>query len=372
MAKVKKFGNCVVLAGANAARQIQQQGLQQSMVSTLVGASGGPKWLSISQLDRVLIGEFFRDRTTPIATLGSSIGSFRNMCYATANPMAALETLEYGYVNQSYASDRPSPSEITAAGEKILLEVLGGEGAAQVASNPVWRSHFVTVRGRGPLASEKKALLAPALLASALANAISRRSLSAFWDRVVFHSGSAPSVAFRNLSTVNTPLSADNVCPAVLASGSIPLVMAGVPTPAGAPAGNYRDGGITDYHFDLGFEHPPGLVLYPHFFPYMVPGWFDKSLRWRWVRGGAMDNVVLVAPSPAWVAQLPFGKIPDRDDFVKLSTEERLKYWNAVTEAGKQVAEDFFEMWQTGAIADELIEVGGNQAPHKLALAMSA
>ncbi|WP_299592090.1 hypothetical protein [uncultured Microbulbifer sp.] len=371
MSKAKQYKSCVVLAGANAARRVRQEGLSQEMVSTLVGASGGPKWLSISQLDRVLIGEFFRDRTTPIATLGSSIGSFRNMCYATANPLAALETLEYGYINQTYASERPAPAEITAAGEKILLDVLGEEGAAEVAANPVWHSHFVTVRGRGPLASERKAVLAPALLASALANAVSRRTLRAFWDRVVFHSGQVPTVAFRNLSTVNTPLSAENVCPAVLASGSIPLVMAGVPTPAGAPSGNYRDGGITDYHFDLGFAHPQGLVLYPHFFPYMVPGWFDKSFRWRWVRGGAMDNVILVAPSPEWVSRLPFAKIPDRDDFMQLPTADRLKYWNAVTEAGKQVAEDFFEMWQTGAIADALIEVGSQQSPHKLAQAMS-
>ncbi|TLM77637.1 hypothetical protein FDY93_08520 [Microbulbifer harenosus] len=368
VAIVKKQRSCVILAGANAARRVRDEGLRPDGISTLVGASGGPKWLCISQLDRVLIGEFFRERTAPIATLGSSIGSFRNMCYATSSPMAALETLEYGYVNQTYDSARPTPAEITAAGERILRDVLGSRGAEEVAGNPVWRSHFVTVRGRGPLASEKKALLAPALLASALANAVSRRSLRAFWDRVVFHSGASPSVDFRNLYTVNTALNAENVCAAVLASGSIPLVMAGVPTPAGAPVGNYRDGGITDYHFDLGFEHPDGLVLYPHFFPYLVPGWFDKSFRWRWVRGGAMQNVILVAPSPGWVAKLPYGKIPDRDDFVKLSTEERLRYWNAVTEAGKQVAEDFYELWQTGAIADELIEVGGDQALHKLAL----
>nr|WP_277611042.1 hypothetical protein [Microbulbifer celer] len=360
------------MAGANAARRVREEGLNQNMVSTLVGASGGPKWLAISQLDRVLIGEFFRDRNQPIATLGSSIGSFRNMCYATASPLAALEKLEYGYINQVYDSEKPTPAEITAAGEKILREVLGEQGAREVAENPVWHSHFVTVRGRGPLASERKAVLGPALLASALANAVSRRTLRAFWDRVVFHSQAQPSIAFRNLSTVNTRLSPDSVCPAVLASGSIPLVMAGVPTPEGAPAGNYRDGGITDYHFDLGFQHPDGLVLYPHFFPYLVPGWFDKSFRWRWVRGGAMQNVLLVAPAPDWVAKLPFGKIPDRDDFIQLTTDERLKYWNQVTEAGKQVAEDFYELWQTGAIADEMIEVGSDQAPHKLALAMSA
>lgn len=199
-----------------------------------------------------------------------------------------------------------------------------------------------------------------------LANAISRRSLAAFWDRVVFHSGANAGVHFDNLRTINTALSEENVYAAVLASGSIPLVMTGVPNPLGAPAGNYRDGGITDYHFDLRFRHPEGLVLYPHFFPYMVPGWFDKNLSWRWVRGGALQNTLLLAPSPAFVARLPYGKVPDRNDFYKLTTGERLKYWNTVMDISKRVADDFYELWQTGAIAGHLIEVGADDIPHKM------
>lgn len=365
---MKKY-SCVLLAGAGAAKRIREEGLRQELFSTLVGASGGPKWLAISQLDRVLIGEFFRDRREPIATLGSSIGSFRNMCYAMDDAMGALERLEYGYIHQTYATAKPTPAEITATGGKILSDVLGADGARQVAENPLWHSHFVTVRGRGPLASERRALLLPALLASALANMVSRRHLSAFWDRVVFHSGEAPAVHFNSLATINTRLTAENVCPAVLASGSIPVVMAGVRDPQGAPAGNYRDGGITDYHFDLRFQQPPGLALYPHFFPYLVPGWFDKTLAWRRVRGAALHNTLLIAPSPAWVAKLPYGKIPDRDDFYKLSEQERLHYWNTVVDAGRQVAEDFHEIWQTGAAADHLIEVGDGQTPQKRAQA---
>ena len=364
--------NCVLLAGAGAAQRIRAEGLRQEQFSTLVGASGGPKWLVISQLDRVLMGEFFRGRSEPIATLGSSIGSFRNMCYAMGDSVGALERLEYGYVNQTYANEKPTPAEITDTAGEILRNVLGDDGAHQVAENPLWHSHFVTVRGRGPLASEKRALLAPSLLASALANALSRHSLSAFWDRVVFHSGESPAVHFSNLHTTNTRLSEENVLPAVLASGSIPLVMAGVQNPQGAPAGNYRDGGITDYHFDLLFEHPQGLALYPHFFPYMVPGWFDKSLIWRWVRGGAMQNTLLVVPSPGFVAKLPYGKIPDRNDFYKLTNDERLKYWNSVVEMGKRVAEDFFEMWQQGRVVDHLIEVGVDDVPHKMARVAAA
>ncbi|GAA5525393.1 hypothetical protein Maes01_01962 [Microbulbifer aestuariivivens] len=361
-----KKPTCVLLAGANAARRIREEGLHPDQFSTLIGASGGPKWLVISQLDRVLIGEFFHNRQQPIATLGSSIGSFRNLCYAMEDALSALERLEHGYVNQVYDSGRPTPEEITATAGRMLQAVLDQDGARQVAGNPVWQSHFVTVRGRGPLASERRTLLAPALLTSALANALTRNSLSAFWDRVVFHAGAESRVRFRNLRTIDVSLTKENVSSAVLASGSIPLVMAGIRDPHGAPRGNYRDGGITDYHFDLGFERPPGLSLYPHFFPYMVPGWFDKSLTWRWVRGGAMADTLLVAPSPGFVASLPYGKIPDRDDFARLTTDERLKYWNTVVDMSRRVAEDFYEMWQTGAITDHMIEVGADDVLHRL------
>jgi len=356
----------MLLAGASAARRIREEGLHQGQFSTLVGASGGPKWLVISQLDRVLMGEFFKGRRDPIVTLGSSIGSFRNMCYAMKRPLAALECLEHGYIHQSYASGKPTPAEITAAGERILLDVLGDSGAHEVVNNPRWHSHFVTVRGRGPLASERRAFLAPALFASALANVVSRHSLRVFWERVVFHSGSDAAVQFGNLSTVNTALSTENVCAAVLASGSIPLVMAGVQNPAGAPRGNYRDGGITDYHFDLRFHHPQGLVLYPHFFPFMVPGWFDKGLSWRRVRGDAMASTLVLTPSPAFVERLPYGKIPDRNDFYKLGPDERVRYWKRVVALSRQVADDFHEIWQSGRAEEHLIEVGSDEIPHKL------
>ncbi|WP_444884274.1 hypothetical protein [Microbulbifer sp. PSTR4-B] len=361
-----KNRSCILLAGAKAARRVREEGLHQGQFSTLVGASGGPKWLVISQLDRVLMGAFFKGRSEPIATLGSSIGSFRNMCYAMENPLAALERLEYGYIHQSYGDTKPTPAEITATGGAILQEVLGGSGAREVVENPLWQSHFVTARGRGPLASEKRAILAPALFTSALVNAVSRHSLKAFWERVVFHSRAQATVKFGNLSTANAPLTRENVREVVLASGSIPLVMAGVRNPAGAPLGNYRDGGITDYHFDLRFSHPRGLVLYPHFFPFMVPGWFDKGLSWRRVRGDAMMSTLLIAPSPGFVERLPFGKIPDRNDFYKMPSDERVRYWKKVVEMSRQVADDFYEIWQTGRVADHLIEVGSDDLPHKL------
>lgn len=73
----------------------------------------------------------------------------------------------------------------------------------------------------------------------------------------------------------------ENVLPVLLATASIPLVLNGVSAIPGAPAGLYRDGGLTDYHLANPLTGKEGIVLYPHFLPQVVPGWFDKSLSWR-------------------------------------------------------------------------------------------
>ena len=62
------------------------------------------------------------------------------------------------------------------------------------------------------------------------------------------------------LPTQHTELSTTNLRQAVLASGSIPLVLNPVEDIAGAGVGRYYDGGVTDYHFDLPFTDN-GLVL---------------------------------------------------------------------------------------------------------------
>ncbi len=56
--------------------------------------------------------------------------------------------------------------------------------------------------------------------------------------------------------------------------------MAGVRSTPSLP-GTLFDGGIIDYHFDFSYGRRKGLVLFPHFFDRITPGWFDKPLRWR-------------------------------------------------------------------------------------------
>ena len=56
-----------------------------------------------------------------------------------------------------------------------------------------------------------------------------------------------------------------------------------------------------------------------------------------------MHNVLIVSPSKNFIAGLPYGKIPDRNDFMRFKgrDEERLDYWNKAIEAGRILGKNF-------------------------------
>ena len=60
-------------------------------------------------------------------------------------------------------------------------------------------------------------------------------------------------------------------------------------------------------------------MLYPHFVPYVTPGWLDKFLPWRRRSSGHawLTNMLLVAPSPSFLGRLPNKQLPDRQDFYR-------------------------------------------------------
>lgn len=332
-----------VFAGATARARLAKRGWDPELFTLLLGASGGPKWLVLGGLDRVLFGDFLRRRTTPLTVYGSSIGAWRHACLAQDDPVAALERFERAYIHQTYASERPGPEEITAVSREILGRLLGEDGGRQILESPRFATQICTARGRGPTASGRRGLHGIGLGLAALSNALDRRLLQPWYQRVVFsRSGDAGAsgLAFRDFSTTYAPLTSDNVEAAILASGSIPLVLVGVDDPPDAPPGRYWDGGIVDYHHDLTAYRGEGLVLYPHFFGHITPGWFDKRFAGRRPRGEVLDRLVLLAPSDAFVARLPGGAIPDRTDFDRLAPEARIEAWWRVVHLARELGEE--------------------------------
>ncbi len=336
-------------AGPTAYAHIDEHGFGLDQVSTLVGASGGAKWLVLSQLDKVLL-EALRPRATPLSLIGSSIGAWRFACYARTDGLATLNRLEHGYINQSY-SGAPTASQVSQTSREILDLLLGVRGAQEIVTHPQMRLNIVTARARGPVASERRGVLLPALGVSAAANVLSRRALGGFFERVVFadarQAGLDGMFADDVLATRRVPLAENNVIPAVLASGSIPLVLEGVRDIPGGPPGVYRDGGVIDYHFDSTLARE-GLVLYPHFFGHLAPGWFDKMWPRRRAGKRMWDRALLMYPSPEFIAALPQGRVPDRHDFINMSNAERLASWNQVVAACGQLADELRAVLEHG------------------------
>jgi hypothetical protein len=133
------------------------------------------------------------------------------------------------------------------------------------------------------------------------------------------------------------------------ASCAIPFVLKAIHNIDGAPSGAYWDGGITDYHLHLNWlqqtqeNSKQKLVVYPHFQKAVIPGWLDKSLKWRHKATSFLDSTIVLAPRPEWVQSLPNGKLPDRQDFVTYGQDlnARVKVWQAATLASQQMADEF-------------------------------
>lgn len=347
-------GALTVKAGPGALRTLRRHGFAPELVQVMAGASGGPKWLVLGHLDRVIVSSLFDGRREPLHLVGSSIGAWRFACYAQRDPLAALERFERAYMEQRYPV-RPTAEEVTAKSRAILSEVLQQDGAGEILDHPFFRLNVMAVRSRGLAASERRPLLLASLGLSALANAASRRALGWFYERALFYDRRTPPPFFDvdDFPIERIGLDGDNLADAVLATGAIPLVLQGVSGIAGAPPGVYRDGGIIDYHFDMAMAEGDRLVLYPHFFGHLIPGWFDKALSRR-ARAASVDRVLLLSPSEEFVARLPNGRIPDRHDFERMDDETRIVCWRRAIDESRRLGDELAELLARDALASRV------------------
>lgn len=63
----------------------------------------------------------------------------------------------------------------------------------------------------------------------------------------------------------------------------------------------------------------------------------------------------MIAPSDAFVATLPGGKVPDRNDFVELGNDERIERWHAVDAACRVLAEDLVDLTEGGRLRSRVM-----------------
>ncbi len=358
-------------AGPRALAQLRERGLRAEDVRAMPAAAGGAKGITLNPLDRFIFGQWLQGPASTarqtVHLLGASIGAWRMAaaCLQQAGGAdAALAQLAEDYITQRYdhaPGKMPTASTVSRAFGQKIDERLGVR-AAEVLSHPRFRLHVFTSRGRHVLARQGRVRTPAGYLGAFIANAAHRRALGAFIDRVVFADPRDPlPFGLADFRTHRAALTPTNLAPAILASCSIPFWLDAVHDIPSGPRGAYWDGGITDYHLHLnyaamddgqvpGWGGGPGLVLYPHFQPHIVPGWLDKGLKRRHRASPMLDNLVVLSPSPAWVARLPNAKLPDRNDFKAYGDDDagRVRDWRIAVAESQRLADEFAEVVTAG------------------------
>ncbi|WP_296184183.1 patatin-like phospholipase family protein [Pseudomonas sp. UBA1879] len=344
-----------IKAGQRALARIRDHGLAPADVGIIPGAAGGPKALGIQGLDLALFGEWLPRVERERSLIGASIGSWRFASACLPDPVEGLERLGQLYNEQSFAKG-VTMAEVTRSCVKMLDDLLQGRDAS-VLNNAHYRLNVMIVKSHGLLALDHRGGLGLGLGSVIANNLVGRARLSRHFERLILHDArlAPPLSALKDFPSRCVPLDVSNLRQALLASGSIPMVMQGVTDIPGVGPGTFRDGGLLDYHLDLPYSGSD-IVLYPHFTDKIIPGWFDKTLPWRRGDLGRLQDVVLLAPSRDYLASLPFGKLPDRSDFKRFlgKDAERQRYWRTAMEQSQRLGDEFIDLVDSGRLAGRL------------------
>lgn len=342
-------------AGPIALRHLRERGLRPEDVRIVPAAAGGPKGLVLNPLDRFLFGQWLVGCTATLHLVGASIGAWRMASACLADADRGLAEMAEAYVTQQYPHQlgkAPAARDVSRIFGGLLHEHLGAR-VGEVLAHPTCRLHVVTSRGRHVLRRDGRIRTPLGYIVAALSNAAHRRMLGLWLERVLFSDPrDALPLPLSDLGTRHVALGSDNLTAAIQASCSIPLWLEAVHDIPGAPRGAYWDGGITDYHLHWNYAAlGEGLALYPHFQARIVPGWLDKGLKRRHRASPWLDRLVVLSPDPQWIASLPGGKLPDRDDFKTFVDDDaaRITRWRRAIAESQRLADEF-AAWVRGHV----------------------
>src|SRR5690606_34149865 len=226
--------------GKRALARIREQGLQPADVGILPGAAGGPKGLGIQGLDLALFGEWLPRAPRERTLIGASIGSWRFASACLPDACAGIRRLGELYTSQRFAK-RVTMAEVSRSCVRLLDELLQGQDSA-VLNNPLYRLNVVVVRSHGLLQHDHRGKLGLGLSSVIGNNLLGRKRLARHFDRVILHDArqAPPLAALNDFRSHFHTLVEGNLRHALLASGSIPMVMEAIRDIPGLEPGSYR------------------------------------------------------------------------------------------------------------------------------------
>jgi hypothetical protein len=345
-----------IKAGEHACERIRDGGFSLDDFAGYAGPAVGPRWLIASGFDLTLLKEKSLGRLRPLTLVGASAGAWRFAAWIQPEAEKSYRQLIESYITTTYTrADKPLSIRKSLA--TIINKTIEGDALPFALSHRDYRLAIITARAKNLTAAGNIFLQRLGFAFSFIGNAFSRSFLPIFFERVVFYSGPKPPAftmrpEFRGLCV---PLNKTNFKSVLVATGAIPLIITGVRDIFGAPRGVYRDGGLIDYHLagNFGTKDSDLTLLFLHQ-DRLIPGWLDKRLTSRKPPAHDMKNTVLVYPSEDFIATLPLGKVPDREDFVTFvdEPETRIANWRQAVAKAEPLGEVFLELVASGRIKD--------------------
>jgi len=348
--------NIRVRAGRKAYEIIRDGGFNLDGIGTYFGPAGGPRWLVASGFDRTLLKEESLGRTYPVWLVGASAGAWRFAAWLQPEALKSYGTLVEAYIGATYGRI-DTPETILQSLIGIVNAYIEDDALPFALSSKRYRLAVLTCRTGHLLAFRHPSIQRVGFLLCFLANGIHPSLIHRFAERVVFFYGPHPPefCLVKGFRGRFIALSEANFKSAVIASGAIPIAVEGVRDIFGAPDGVYRDGGLIDYHINQDYgTRTGGLTLFFHHQDRIVPGWMDKKLKRRRPPESALDSVVMVYPSDAFLEKLPGGRIPDRGDFETFIDDPatRIANWRRTVELAAPLGEEFLDLIASGRLKD--------------------
>ncbi len=351
-------GNIRIRAGKQAYAIIKSGGFNLDRIATYFGPAGGPRWLVTSGFDLTLLRERALGRKNPVWLVGASAGAWRFAAWPQPEADKSYLALMDAYITAEY-NRKDTPQTILKSLKSIVDSYIEDDGLSFAVASKRYRLSILTARMKNLAASENPFLQRAGFLSIFLANAASARLIHNLAERVVFHSSPLPPdfCIRKEFKGRFCQLNEANFKSAVVASGAIPLVVAGIHDIFGAPYGVYRDGGLTDYNINQDYRTKNGgLTLFFHHQERIVPGWMDKSFKKRHPRPEFLDSILMVHPSETFVDKLPDRRIPDRTDFKTFMDDPktRIAKWRAAVELASPLGEEFLELVESGRLKEKI------------------
>jgi hypothetical protein len=348
--------NIRVRAGKLAYEIIRSGGFSLDRIATYFGPAGGPRWLAASGFDLTLLKEGLLGRRRPVWLVGASAGAWRFAAWIQPEAQKCYRALVEAYIGATYGR-RDTPATILASLTEIVNSYIDDDALSFALACKPYRLAILTCRAENLTAVERLWVQKAGFICAWLANAVHPALTHRFAERTVFYYGAQPPdfCLRKGFRGRYFPLSEINFKAAVVASGAIPVAVAGVRDIFGAPDGVYRDGGLLDYHINQDYQTKGGgLTLFFHHQERIIPGWMDKKFKRRRPPEAFLDSVVMVYPSESFIENLPDGRIPDRGDFETFIDDpaRRIANWRRTVELAAPLGEEFLEIIASGRLAD--------------------